>query len=216
MQQATHAHSGATTGTSPANITNVSPSRRALLGFAGIGALALAAPLTAKLPASDRWDTFRLRWERASEAAANFHEFTYAPARERLEAFTGKSPPLHFDVTASNGQSVRHHVNSYTRSPFYVPHWNKQHDELADAWDAWMERAAEGEARDGWQSISEKMDDLWSQEDRARKAMINEPAPHAKALALKVQLALPRKVRQRSNSQFRRRGDLAADDRDAR
>lgn len=191
MQQATYAHSGVTPVTSSGNQNDISaPSRRALLGFAGVSVLALAAPIAAQLPQSDRWDALRLRWERASEAAAKYHERAYTPARDRLEAFTGKCPPLHFDVTALSGQSVRQKVHPRTRSPFSVPHWNKQHDELADAWDAWMKRSAEGEARDGWQAISEKMDDLWSEEDRARNAMINEPAPHAKALALKVQLAL--------------------------
>ncbi len=45
MQQATSAHSGARTGTSPVNITNIStPSRRGLLGLAGVSALACATP----------------------------------------------------------------------------------------------------------------------------------------------------------------------------
>jgi len=191
MQKATGVNSDATPETSPVNITNISgPSRRAMLGFAGVGAIALAAPIAAQLPQGNRWETLRQRWEIACEVAADYYERIYKPARQRLEAFTGESPPLHFNITAKNGQTVRHEVHSRTRSPFSVPNWNERHDELADAWDAWMKRSNEAESRHGWQTISAKMDDLDGCEYQTRNAMFNEPAPHAEALALKVQLAL--------------------------
>jgi len=192
MQQATSAHSGACTGTSPENVTEFpTPTRRALLGFAaGVGALALATPVAAKLPQVQRWEALRVRWENAAKTAEEYYDRTYKPALKRLEAFTGKCPPLHFDITAASGQSVRHKVHPRQRSPFSVPQWNQQHDEMADAFDLWMRRSAEAEAMHGWQAISATMDDLDSREYLARNAMVNEPAPHAKALALKVQLAL--------------------------
>lgn len=190
MQQATRVHSDGCTGTSSKNFANISQSRRTLLGLAGIGTLALAAPIAAQLPQDDRWETLRQRWEIACEASADYYERTYKPARQRLAAFTGECPPLHFNITAKSGRTVRHEVHPRTRSPFSVSHWNERHDELADAWDAWMTRSKEGESRHGWQTISAKMDELDGCECRTRTAMFNEPAPHAQAFALKVQLAL--------------------------
>jgi hypothetical protein len=190
MQQATNAHSGAYTDTSPVNITNISsPSRRALLSFAGVGALALAAPIAAKIPQTSRWDTLRAQWNDAADAADQYWQIVYQPARERIEAFTGVTPPLHFRDNA-DGCEIHWKVHPHRRSPFGDPVLDKRHDDMADRWNEWMARSNEAERDPGWQQISENMDRLWEDEHRARNALINEPAPDGAALALKVQLAL--------------------------
>lgn len=189
MQQATCAHSGADTGTSPENFTNVSHSRRALFGFAGIGAIALAAPIAAKVPQTSRWDVLRKHWNDAAEAADQYWQNVYQPAVKRLEAFTGPTPALHF-LDSAEGCEIRWKVHPNKRSPFGHPSLDKRHDDMADRWNEWMARSAEAERQPGWQSASDNMDRLWGDEHRARNALVNEPAPDGQALALKLQLAL--------------------------
>lgn len=189
MQQATHAHSGADTGTSPENISNVSHSRRAVLGFAGVSALALAAPIAAKLPAASRWETLRKQWNDAAETADQYWQSIYQPARKRIEAFTGATPALHF-VDDADGCAIHWKVHPRRRSPFGDPALDKRHDDMADRWNEWMSRSDQAERDPVWQHVSQNMDRLWDDEHRARNALVNEPAPDGAALALKVQLAL--------------------------
>lgn len=191
MQQATHVHSDACTGTSPENLANVSHSRRALLGFAGVGALALAAPTAAKLPQVDRWEALRIRWESASEAADSFYERNYQPDRKRIDTLVGKTPPFWFEHTNQSGRTARYMVDpSVENAGFITPICNDLHRKAADAWNEWRDRNIRAEAEPRWASISKRMDDLWGAEDTARKALFAEPAPHGAALALKVKLAL--------------------------
>jgi hypothetical protein len=189
MQQATCAHSGADTGTSPEKITNVSPSRRALLGFAGVGAIALAAPLAARIPVTSRWNILQKQWNDAAEAADQYWQHVYQPARKRIEAFTGATPDLYF-LDDSNGGGIRWKVHPRRRSPFGDPVLDKRHDDMADRWNEWMARSAEAERQPDWQNVSEHMDRLWDSEHLARNALVNEPAPDGAAFALKVQIAM--------------------------
>jgi hypothetical protein len=189
MQQATRVHSDACTGTSPENSTNVSPSRRALLGFAGISAIALASPIVAELPHTGRWDALRKQWNRAADAADLYWQNVYQPARKRIETFTGLTPPLHF-VDNAYGCGIHCKVHPRRRSPFGDPALDRRHDEIADRWNEWMDRSAKAEKDPVWQRVSENMDRLWDDEHRARNALVKEPAPDATALALKLQLTL--------------------------
>ena len=189
MQQATSANSGACTDTSPENYTNISHSRRSLLGFAGIGALALAAPVAAEASYTSRWNVLRKQWNDAADVADQYWQNVYQPARKQIEAFTGATPALHFRDSA-DGCEIHWKVHPRRRSPFGDPVLDKRHDDMADRWNEWMERSAEAERDPVWQRVSENMDRLWDDEHRARNALVAEPAPDGTALALKIQLAL--------------------------
>lgn len=139
MQQATRVHSDACAGTSPENLANVSHSRRALLGFAGISAIALAAPIAAQIPHLSRWDILRKHWNDATDAANHYWQTVYQPARKRIEAITGVTPPLHF-VDDADGCAVHWKVHPNRRSPFGDPALDKRHDDMADRWNEWMNR----------------------------------------------------------------------------
>lgn len=188
MQQATSANSGACTNTSPENFADAPHSRRSLLSFAGVGALALAAPIAAKIPKTSRWDVLRKQWDDANDVADGYWQDVYQPARKRIEAFTGAAPALHF-LDNADGCEIHWKVHPRRRSPFKDPVLDKRHDDMADQWNEWRARSNEAERDPAWQHISENMDRLWDEEHRARNALVNEPAPDGTALALKIQLA---------------------------
>ena len=189
MQQATRVLSDVCAGTSPEILANVSHSRRALLGFAGLSAIALAAPVYATAPNISRWNILRQQWNDAADVADQYWQKVYQPARKRIENFTGPTPALHF-LDSADGCEVRCKVHTRRRSPFGDPVLDRRHDDMADRWNEWMDRTATAERNPVWQRVSENMDRLWGDEHRARNALVNEPAPDASALALKVQLAL--------------------------
>lgn len=192
MQQATIAHSGACTGTSPENVPIYStPTRRALLGLATATALIIAAPVASMPPRHDRWTVLRANWEAASEIANSYYELVYKAEHERINAIIGKQPPLWFEYITKNGQVARYPVDPKSDgSGIYPPTYREIHRNAADAFNAWKDRYARADNDRRWKPVAERMDALWDAECQARKRLFAEPAPYAAALALKVQLAL--------------------------
>jgi len=192
MQKAISAHRGESTGTSPVKFTNnFTPSRRALLGFANAGALIATAPVAVMHFSDDRWTVLRADWEAASEVANSFYERVYKAEHQRINAIIGKQPPLWFEYTAKSGQVVRHPVDPKSDgSGIYPPTSREMHRDAAEAFNAWRDRYARADNDRRWKPVADHMDALWEAEEQARKRLFAEPAPHAAALALKVQLAL--------------------------
>jgi hypothetical protein len=162
-----------------------------LLGFVGGGAFVLAAPVAAIPTSDDRWTALRASWEAASEVANRYYERVYKAEHERINAIIGKEPPLWFEHTAKSGRVARYPVDPESDGAgIYPPIYREMHRDAANAYIAWRARYARADNDCRWKPVAERMDALWDAEDQARKRLFTEPAPHAAALALKVELAL--------------------------
>jgi hypothetical protein len=191
MQQATCAHSGASTGTSPQKFElNSSPSRRAVLGFAG-GATVLAlsgSGASAATPITNRWDELLARYEASANAASAYWEHTYQPQCERIDAMVGKMPSLWIEHRTASGECFRVNVDPLCTDPpqtFLV----EERREVIRKWTEWSDRYRGIDRDPAFASVTVRMDELWAVEDSARTALMDEPAPTVRALAIKVKLA---------------------------
>ncbi|WP_288413099.1 hypothetical protein [uncultured Sphingomonas sp.] len=174
--------------------TTGAPLRASEINRRGLLAGLTLAPALAVMPpaanAADRWEILHARFERAAEAALTFHETVYQVERERIDAMAGEQPPLWFEHTTRSGQTARFAVVPGKQFPFASPLLDRLHDEAAANWEAWRERDDRVERDPRWLAVDREMSRLWDVENDARVALMHEPAPHGRALALKVQLAI--------------------------
>lgn len=188
MQQAIRANSATVTRESPGKNEDVfHPSRRALFGGIALAVFASAAPAGAA-EAVQRWDMLYAQYLAACDAAATYCEGEYKQARQAFDAAVGPCPPMTFAVKTMGGGAgvvrIDPHFDYLT-----VPVRKREH-EMQQAYRAWRDRRQQVDADPEWQRIGHYADALWAVEDQARTALMNEPAPDARALAIKVQLAL--------------------------
>jgi len=170
------------------------PTRASEINRRGLLAGLALAPALAAMPsaasAADRWDMLRAEFERAADTALTYHETVYQVERARVDAMAGEQPPLWFEHTARSGQTARFAVVPGKQFPFASPLLDRLHDEAAAKWEAWRERDDRAERDPRWLAVDAEMARLWDIENDARVALMHEPAPHGRALALKVQLAI--------------------------
>ncbi len=188
MQQADCADSATVTCESPGKNEDIfHPSRRALFGGIALAALAGAAPASAT-GAVRRWDMLYARYLAACDAAATYCEGDYKRAQEAFDAAVGPCPPMSFtEKTMGGGVGV---VRIDPHLDYLAVPVRKREHEMQQAYRAWRDRRQQVDADPEWQRIVHHADALWAVEDQARTALMNEPAPDAQALAIKVQLAL--------------------------
>lgn len=207
MQQATCAHSGADTSTSPGNSSTFSaPSRRKFLAALAIGPAASALSAVNAAAADTRpWDRKLAEYRAARGAADDFNESVYQPAWARLNKLAGKEPTLSFTHTARSGhvatfRMTRANIDDYARNLAYGPLARP----VRDAWLVWEKRQERAERVVGWAAIVDRQDALDAVEYRTQAALIAEPAPDCEAVAIKLKVALERVS-----------GELMDDDRNA-
>lgn len=209
MQQAKCAHSGADTGTSSGNdeISSV-PSRRALLGFAGIGAIALAAPIAAAAPPvasispamraavdayvaaaarSDAFDTtvYEPKWKAyRRQAEAVPHTVVDINRMAGVIATWTTADPGHVDHCRRLVAIHRQQLIDDGRSPDLAR--GTAHDLVAaaDAREAVLSRLR---AETGVDVASDRSDELGEEAYQAACAVINLPASSAADMMAKIE-----------------------------
>lgn len=187
MQQATCAHSGAATDTSPGISRQFSASRRGIIGALAAAPLALAIAPAGATPAS-AWARAEARYSAACKAASQYFEAVYQPLWKRFEEACGPQPPMLADITFGNGSTRQYRFDRTTEWP---P--SRTYDPGRDAqriYFEWSDRSRKLERDPAWSAASEELDRLYDMEYAARKALMATPAPDQRALAFKVRLAL--------------------------
>lgn len=185
---ATCASSAPSGASSSGNLSLASASRRGLLGFAAVAAVAIPAQA---FPAStgglvtspaSKWDVVRARFEAARREVEAYEDETYRPAADRLTKLSGPVPPSRVTVFG-----VSHWVSDAHRlpaTPAYEPV-----REAKRVQEAHSERNRRLEREIGFGPISDRMATLDAVEQEARRRLMAEPSPDARALAFKLTLA---------------------------
>ena len=190
MQQATCAHSGADTGTSPGNFRSFFASRRSvLLGLAAAPAasVAIAAPAIAS-PQQAAWARAEAYHDATIARAKTYFETVYDPMWKEIDAKCGPQPPRFVEVFAKDGSSIRYPADEGIEYPPFPTHDHCR--EAQRLRQEWYQRRIELENDPQRSAISDELDRLYEQEFAARTALINQPSPDAAAFATKVQLVL--------------------------
>lgn len=187
MQQATCAHSGADTGTSPGNFRQFSASRRGIIGALAAAPLALAVAPAAATSASP-WANAEARYSAACNAASQYFEAVYQPLWKRFEEACGPQPPMFVDITFGNGSSRRYRFDPTTEWPPFQTYDPGR--EAQRRYVEWSDRSRKLERDPAWSAASDELDRLYDEEYLARKALMATAAPDQRALAFKLRLAL--------------------------
>ena len=188
MQQAVDAITTGRGAPETGKIVEMSGPRRTFLG------LALAAPLLA-LPAMAHaspeiaaWDRAEAAWRRAEDVAETYYKDVFGPAcegwppapsrteRVGTDKFTGKPLYKTWDPAELKGEE-----------PFFL---TQQWRRARDRWMAWSEEADRYDAAVGYSQKEAEHDRLLVLEFEAKERLISLPAPHAAALALKMQFII--------------------------
>ncbi|MCI4653889.1 hypothetical protein [Sphingomonas aquatilis] len=187
MQQATCAHSGATTGASPGNSHPFSTNRRGIIGALAAAPLVFAVAPASAAPASD-WAKAEARYNAACKAACDYFEAVYDPMWKEIDAKSGPRPPRFVEVFAKDGASVKYPT---TADVEYPPFPSYDHCRAAQKLSSeWYEKRIALEAEPFRAAISDELDRLYEVEFAARKALMETRPPNQRAMALKIRLAL--------------------------
>jgi len=177
---AIHAPITAAAECAPGNASTFAPSRRDLIR--ALPALAVL-PAAAEAAPSSQWDAALAHYVSAHAAAKRYRAAEYDPAWERINASAGPAPSSRVEIGGAYPRQIDVDQRvTYPPIPLYDPARSAQ-----KTWKEWFSRRCFNEQYH--RAILNRQETLWEVEDAARKNLMGERAPHAAALAFKVQLA---------------------------